>query len=81
METAFYFLLVVCVFLMIASVAGVIVLQRITHRERMELLKLIKAESLSEYKVNEESRPAKENNNFIRKAMKQAYNKGQDDDE
>ena len=79
METVFYVLLSVCLSLMITTTAGVIMMQRIAHRERMELLKMIKAQSLSEYTAMDQPKPVKENNNFIRQAMKEAYNRGEDE--
>ena len=78
METAFYILLAACLISAFGSIAGVIVIQRISHKERMELLKLIKAQSLTEFTTSDKSQSTKPAN-FIRSAMKDAYNKGDDE--
>lgn len=81
MDAVTYIVLIAFVVSMFGSVVGVIMLQRIAHRERMELLKLIKASSLTEYSMDQpKSKPIIENNNFMRQAMKNEYNKRQDDE-
>lgn len=82
MEFAFYVMLIVWLISVIAMIVIGMQLLASTQKERMELLKLIKADSLSEYSSFDQSRPkTNTENNFVRQAMRNAYNKRDDDED
>ena len=78
MEISVFVFLIIGVIVLASSFVNDHIKRKQAHEERMELLKLIKAQSLSEYTMDQ-PKPVKENNNFIRQAMKDAYNRGEDE--
>lgn len=79
MEYSVLFVLIIGVIVLASSFVNDHIKRKQAHEERMELLKLIKAQNLTEYTSMDQNKlQSKENNNFIRKAMKNAY--GEDED-